>query len=142
MRDITCPSGLRVRLRDHTPAVIRLVQPNTLLQQYQQAVESEDYRDQELWFRRLEKILKVIISDPPIFIAEDIEDPVPPNHLPTYEISDEDLGYILGEWMAPIAQKLERLEEDALPFSPTPTPASPSTSCHENTEPGPPSSTE
>lgn len=133
MREITCPSGLRVKLRGYTPPIIRLVQPNTLLQQYQRAVESDDYEDHEAWFRRLEKIVKIIVADPPIFIPNDIEDPIPPGHLPTYELSDEDLGFILGEWMAPINEKLRDLEVEAAPLSPTPTPASHSTSCPEST---------
>jgi len=134
MREITCPSGLVVKLRDHTPPVVRLVQPNTLLEQYEQATRTREYDgEKEAWFRRLEKILKVIVADPPLYIADDIEDEIPPGHMATYELDDGDMGYIVGEWMKPIYERMQKLEAEAAPLSQSPTDASPSSSSPENT---------
>lgn len=122
MKEITCPSGLKVKLRGHTPPVIRMVQPNLLIEDYEAAKSTESYTvKSEIWLRRIEKLLKIIVADPPIFIPDDIDDEIPPGHIASYDLSDDDMGFIFGEWMGPIYAKMEELENNTTPLSETPT---------------------
>jgi len=106
---------------------VRLVQPNAL---YNKVMELRDKKEQDKLTedealeleRRYEKIFALIVAEPQIYVTKDIDDEIPEGYVASYEFTDEDIGFIVGRWIAPYAQKVAELEDDAAPFSGNVTP--------------------
>ena len=127
MREATCPSGITVKLRKPSGPLVRLIQPNRLYNEVVNFQEKKEVgtlaEDEALELeRKMEKIFALIVAEPQIYVAKNMDDPIPPGHIASYEFTDEDIGYIVGQWIAPYAQKVDELVDDAAPFSGNVTP--------------------
>lgn len=116
--EVTCPSGKKVVLREPSSSLVRLIQPNILLQEVEGAKEAPQ-KSIDL-VKKLEKIFALIVKEPRIYVPDGLDDEIPEGHVPSYEFTDEDIGYVVGFWTAPFREKVEKLKEDAAPLSETP----------------------